>query len=56
MFGDNKQPEKVHIHHFEISRISDETQEYITGGTGIFYKKVGYAICTECGLIVKQDL
>lgn len=43
-------------HSFKLERIDTEQTNFGSGSTGFFYKKVGYAICEKCGLIIKQDL
>ena len=41
-------------HSFKLEKIDTETS--ISTSATPFYKKVGYAICEKCGLIIKQDL
>ena len=47
---------KEHQQIFTLARVDTEQINEGVGSTGFFYKKVGYAICEKCGLIIKQDI
>ena len=49
-----KEKEKECRHSFKLEKIDTETS--ISTSATPFYKKVGYAICEKCGLIIKQDV
>ena len=52
----NEKTGKECRHSFKLERIDTEQTNQDSASTGMFYKRVGYAICEKCGLIIKQDL